>query len=258
MTTFALIHGAYHGAWCWDRLVPEIESRGHRAIAMDMPSENRRAGAREYAAAALAAIGDAQDVVVVGHSIGGLTVPMVASMRAVRGIALVAAMHPVPGRSFDETAELEPELFGSHIAYGEKVTGSDGVTRWEEPEDAIPVFFHDCAPSDALWAASMLRGQTWHVSQEETPLERWPDTETLVVACMDEGARLAPSSPAIAAGALRCRGLLDDDHEPRQGRRLHRCRTDRRIDRDPSRPRHHPPADSPRDLGVCQVLAIPG
>ncbi len=35
-----------------------------------------------------------------------------------------------------------------------------------------------------------------------------------VVECMEEGVRLAPSYPVIAAGALRCRGLLDDDPEP--------------------------------------------
>lgn len=188
MSTFALLHGAYHGAWCWDRLIPELEARGHAAVAMDLPAEDPRAGAREYAAAALDAIGDADDVVVVGHSLGGLTAPLVASLRPCSGLVLLCAMHPVPGRSFDEVQELEPDLPGSHIAFGEKVTGADGVTRWEEPEDAIPVFFHDCAPADALWAASNLRGQTWHISQEVTPLQRWPGVFTTVIACMDDRA----------------------------------------------------------------------
>ena len=36
MTTFALIHGAWHGAWCWEQLIGELERRGHRAVAVDL------------------------------------------------------------------------------------------------------------------------------------------------------------------------------------------------------------------------------
>ena len=35
--TFLLIHGAWHGAWCWDRLVQALEQQGHTAVAMDLP-----------------------------------------------------------------------------------------------------------------------------------------------------------------------------------------------------------------------------
>lgn len=69
MTTFGLVHGAWHGAWCWDLLAQELEARGHRAIAVDLPCEDSSAGCAEYAAAvveALAGVGD--DLVVVGHS----------------------------------------------------------------------------------------------------------------------------------------------------------------------------------------------
>ena len=40
MTTFALIHGAWHGAWCWERLAAELERRGHRAVAVDLPCDD--------------------------------------------------------------------------------------------------------------------------------------------------------------------------------------------------------------------------
>jgi hypothetical protein len=39
VTLFALVHGAWHGAWCWDRLVGELEGRGHRTAAIDLPIE---------------------------------------------------------------------------------------------------------------------------------------------------------------------------------------------------------------------------
>ena len=39
---FVLIHGGYHGAWCWDRLTPELEELGHQALAIDLPGCNER------------------------------------------------------------------------------------------------------------------------------------------------------------------------------------------------------------------------
>ena len=32
MAVFVLVHGAYHGAWCWERLTPLLEAAGHRVI----------------------------------------------------------------------------------------------------------------------------------------------------------------------------------------------------------------------------------
>jgi hypothetical protein len=61
MATFGLVHGAYHGAWCWERLTPELEARGHRVLSVDLPCEDPLAGASEYAAAAVEAFADAGD-----------------------------------------------------------------------------------------------------------------------------------------------------------------------------------------------------
>jgi hypothetical protein len=35
VATFALIHEAWHGAWCFERLTPELQARGHHVIAVD-------------------------------------------------------------------------------------------------------------------------------------------------------------------------------------------------------------------------------
>ncbi|WP_370270531.1 alpha/beta fold hydrolase, partial [Nioella sp.] len=37
MTQFILVHGACHGAWCWQKVVPALEARGHSVRAIDMP-----------------------------------------------------------------------------------------------------------------------------------------------------------------------------------------------------------------------------
>jgi hypothetical protein len=69
MTTFALVHGAWHGGWCWNRLSLDLEARGHRAVVVDLPIEDSSAGCAEYAQIVLDVLREvAGDVVVVGHS----------------------------------------------------------------------------------------------------------------------------------------------------------------------------------------------
>jgi hypothetical protein len=52
----ALVHGAYHGAWCWDSLRAELEHDGHTTSAADLPCEDSSAGAEAYADAVTSAI----------------------------------------------------------------------------------------------------------------------------------------------------------------------------------------------------------
>ena len=37
MSTYVLVHGSWHGGWCWDKVVPLLEAKGHKAIALDLP-----------------------------------------------------------------------------------------------------------------------------------------------------------------------------------------------------------------------------
>ena len=85
MTTFALVHGAWHGSWCWEQLTPLLQQAGHDVVAMDLPSEDGTATFDTYADVVCAALdGRRDDVVLVGHSYGGNTVPLVATRRPIR------------------------------------------------------------------------------------------------------------------------------------------------------------------------------
>ena len=173
MVTFGLVHGAYHGSWCWERLTPELERQGHRVLTVDLPSEDPQAGAAEYAAAALTAFGGAgDDLVVVGHSLGGLTIPLIAAARPVRRLIFVAGMLPRPGKSQEEVVSAEPDMVLPGPERG-AYRGPGGETRWR-PEAAAHWFFADCTADEAAWAASRLRGQCWKITREVTPLSAWP------------------------------------------------------------------------------------
>lgn len=185
-TTFGLVHGAWHGAWCWDQLVPELEGRGFRCAAVDLPTRDPSCGGRESASMMHHALGEAGDVVLVGHSMGGLVIPIVAGLRPVRLLVYLTAFMAQPGRSMAEQladgatmAPAWPALAARQIVHG------DGSVAW--PEDAaIEAFFHDCTPEDARWAARQLRPQTWTVLREPAPPEGWPPVESVAIACRDD------------------------------------------------------------------------
>lgn len=111
MASFSLVHGAWGGGWLWDPVRAELEERGHIVYTPDLPCEDVAAGVSEYAAAVPAAD------VVVGHSLGGLTIPFVEADTHVFLAALVAGAVDrwgdvfVPG--FGE-ARVRDELGRSH------------------------------------------------------------------------------------------------------------------------------------------------
>ncbi len=180
MTTFGLVHGAYHGAWCWQPLIDELERRGHHGLAVDLPSEDPDAGALEYANTAVDAFaaGD-ENLIVVGHSLGGLTIPLVAQRRPVARLVYLCAMLPRPGRAHDSITEVEPDMVLPGPADG-AYTDATGATRWH-PEVAAAWFFADCPPEVAWWAAGQLRGQCWKITEETTPLGSWPGVPSSAV-----------------------------------------------------------------------------
>ena len=101
MATYALIPGGGGDPWEWHRLVPELVSRGHDAIAVRLPAEDDTAGWSEYADTVVDAIGDRADVILVAASMGGFTAPIVCTRRRVDLLVLVNAMIPMPGETFN-------------------------------------------------------------------------------------------------------------------------------------------------------------
>ena len=94
---YVLVHGACHGAWCWDEVAGRLRAKGHRVVTLDLPghgrraSEVRRAGVEAYGRAvadAMALEGISRGVLV-GHSMGGLVIPKVAELCLARVSHLV-------------------------------------------------------------------------------------------------------------------------------------------------------------------------
>jgi pimeloyl-ACP methyl ester carboxylesterase len=189
-TTFVLVHGAWHGAWCWERLVPELERRGAAVIAVDLPGDEPAAGLADYRNCVLAAARDAEDVVLVGHSLAGATVPLVAAARAVRALVLLCALVPQPGLSLSTFSDIEPEMFASGFG--------DGIARdeqdrsyWQSAEAATAALYPDCADEIARSALARLRPQARRPNTDAFPLDAWPDVRTASIVCTADAA-IAP------------------------------------------------------------------
>ncbi|OGL06548.1 MAG: hypothetical protein A3I03_15205 [Candidatus Rokubacteria bacterium RIFCSPLOWO2_02_FULL_68_19] len=94
---FVLVHGATHGAWCWEDVAARLRARGHRVIVPELPGHGRRAHehARASVASYTAAVRDAMALegvsrgIVVGHSMGGIVIPKVAEAAPERVAHLV-------------------------------------------------------------------------------------------------------------------------------------------------------------------------
>jgi pimeloyl-ACP methyl ester carboxylesterase len=188
MTLFALIHGGAHGGWCWERVVPELEARGHTAVAPDLPFDDESAGATEWARTVVDAIEsaggrDTDDAVVVGHSLGGMCVPVVASMRPVRRMVFLGAMVPVPGRVYAEYLAENADA----LAFDASVGGTPGPSglSWEAARHG---FYQDLDEATARRAFERLRPLSLTVFTETCPIDRWPDVPSTYILMTEDRA----------------------------------------------------------------------
>ena len=216
MATFGLVHGAGHGAWCWERLIPILEALGHRAFAMDLPCDDPTAGTARYAEVVDRAIPPANDLVLVGHSLGGLTVPLVAARRPVWRLVFLCALIPEFGRSLADQVAADRELYDPVLRlHPGRVTDPDGTVWFRDEAAARDVFMHDCTPADVRWAFARLRPQAAAPRREACPLSAWAPGEKAYILCREDRA----VSPAWSRRAARARlGLepieLDGSHSP--------------------------------------------
>jgi pimeloyl-ACP methyl ester carboxylesterase len=169
--SFLLVHGARHGAWCWRDVVDELERRGQRGIAVDLPAEDPAAGAERYAEVAAAAAGPDR-VTVVGHSLAGLVIPLVPDLCDVAELVFLCSPLPVPGRSLWQQLEQDPDIFVRDSV--RHAAAEAGAMLEPDEEYAQRIYFHDCAPETASWAAGKLRRQSTTVQTEPSPVRSWP------------------------------------------------------------------------------------
>jgi pimeloyl-ACP methyl ester carboxylesterase len=167
VSTFALVPGAWHGPWSWERMLDPLRERGHEVVTPDLPSEDTELGLEDYADTIERDLGDADDVVLVPHSLGGLVGPVVAARRPLRALVYLCALVPEPGLSFGEqlSASSEPVL----LFEGGREVDELGRSHWPDVEATCRIMYADMSPEDARWAAERLRKQAQRSQTEMSP-----------------------------------------------------------------------------------------
>ena len=149
--TFVLVHGAWHGGWCWKKLTPLLQNRGHRVFAPTLTGLGERAHLLSPAVnltthiqdiTAVLEYEDLRDVVLVGHSYGGMVIAGVAEKAAPRLTQLVYldAFLPENGKAVKDYAPLNP-------------TREDG---WRVPVPGLPPRFGVTDKDDVAWMEARL------------------------------------------------------------------------------------------------------
>src|SRR5258708_31358414 len=103
--TFVLVHGAWHGAWCWGAVINQLEKLEDTAYAVDLPGHGMNRADRSKitlesyvnSVAEFIERHDLKNVVLAGHSLGGLTIPGVAAkiparIKRVVGVTAMVAL----------------------------------------------------------------------------------------------------------------------------------------------------------------------
>lgn len=122
MPAFVLVHGGAHGAWCWERLVPLLERdpRVARALAVDLPGHGSRLDVQPQDEIRLADYIDAvcddieradlSDIILVGHSLAGITIPHVAARlpQRLRRVVYLSTTNPALGSSVMDELQANP------------------------------------------------------------------------------------------------------------------------------------------------------
>ena len=147
-----LVHGGMHGAWCWERLVPMLEVD---SVVVQLPgrtdaAEATRTTLDDYVAAIVDAArgADFDEIVLVGHSLAGLTIPLAAAELGRRTVHLVYVSALVAGEDTVMT-NLLPSPLRQHVAWHLKRTTGRGTNRLRLPRAVAKWYFcHDMSAAD--------------------------------------------------------------------------------------------------------------
>src|SRR5262245_43964292 len=168
--TVVLVHGAWHGAWCWDKVTARLDDAGVAWAAVDLPFTSF---GDDVAAARRTIEGVGGPVILCGHSYGGAVITEAGQEPNVQRLVYLAAFACDEGESPANTAPDAPAP--TTTLEGALVISDDGVTISLDPTNAPASFFHDCAPQDIDAALERLRSMLLECLSTPVATPAWRD-----------------------------------------------------------------------------------
>jgi pimeloyl-ACP methyl ester carboxylesterase len=166
MATYVLVHGGGHGGWCYQRVARLLRSSGHEVYTPTLSGLGERSNllspdidlelhVRDVVA--VLHYEDLHDVILVGHSYGGMVITGAADRAADRigGVVYLDAANPENGQSLVDVAGPIIEMtrpMGAVV---------DGVELVLLPSPEAGLFYGVTDPDDVAWMADRLTGHPW-------------------------------------------------------------------------------------------------
>ncbi|MBJ3776740.1 alpha/beta fold hydrolase [Acuticoccus mangrovi] len=227
MATFVLVHGSFHGAWCWEKLIPHLDAAGHRVVAPNLPASGDDPAPLEAAdlASYTARVGEAvaaagEPVVLVGHSMGGLVSSSLAEAmpEALKGVVYICGLMLADGQSLASFLDgAAASLAVEDLVLKNMEVAADGRSATFPEEKAAEVFYNTSTTEDAAWAAGHLRPQATKVYGEPLALtaERFGSVRRFYVKGLRDNA-VSPTYQDAMIAATPCEAVfpMDTDHSP--------------------------------------------
>ena len=210
-----LVHGAWHGAWCWAALQSELDRLGVPSLAVDLPGHGASLEPLADLAADAALVTGVLSridgpVVLVGHSYGGAVITEASDTASnVAHLVYVAAFVPDVGETVIGMSQTLPPA----ESLLSKAMVVDGVTSTVVPELAHGAFYGHCDPTASATFTARLSAQPFATFTQPLTAAGWKSIPSTYIRCTDDQA-----IPIIQQDemAKRCTTIetLDTDHSP--------------------------------------------
>lgn len=222
MSTFVLVHGAWHGAWCWHKVVPRLEAAGHDVVTLDLPAHGKDTTPITDVTLSdcVTRVGEtleAQDepVILVGHSMGGVVITQTAEEYPEHIDTLVyqSAFLLEDGQNLLSVAKADENsvVTANMIPNEEKGYATVAQNAIEE------AFYADCSPTDVTLARSLLRPEPLATlsTPVDTSEENFGSVPRVYLGCQQDQA-ITPETQQTMRENLPCKEVrtLDTSHSP--------------------------------------------
>ncbi len=222
MARFVLVHGAWHGSWCWEKVAPLLEAEGHTVDAVDLPGRGGNPAPvgemtletfARYVADRVEAAGG--PVVLVGHSMGGMSITQAAELvpDRIETLVYVTAFLPNDGQSLLQLADGDPEALVHPNLIVDEAAGTCTVAEQARRE----TFYGECSAADAAEAAARLVPESLPAMEAPVRIteERAGSIRRVYVECVSDRAITIGKQRELWA-ARPCERVLtlDADHSP--------------------------------------------
>jgi pimeloyl-ACP methyl ester carboxylesterase len=212
VSSFVLIPGAWHGAWCWSRVAASLHGNGHEVVCPDLPQSG---SLESWAGLVVDILRAGAPPVLVGHSRGGVVISRAAELApdAVKRLVYVAAYLLPAGGTVAAAARADT----ASLVAPNMIPARGGTTCSLAARAVRDAFYGCCSAADVADAASKLAPEPLKplVTPLETTAQRFGRVPRAYVETLRDRAVSIDAQRSMRA-ALPCDPVLtlDTDHSP--------------------------------------------